>query len=1707
MPSSNVVIDVSVVDPTEVSVATTALTFTPTNWNSPQNISISGIDDAIRDGDIISDLIFSVRDIDSDDDFDALADQLIQVRNQDNDPESCLSRNFDEEDIIFIQDATHTSGSMLYQLTPNLNNQRGMIWYQNRLDLRVEFAISARLNFGNRDAGGADGIAFVIQNINTSQGSSGGGMGYQGISPSYAIEMDTYYNFTPDPNSDHIAFVQDGAANSPPVSGDIVTTVNLEDGNWHNIRIQWQPTSNELSYVFTHANGTVYTDSKEIDLINSVFGTDIAYFGFTAATGGSRNNQSVEFSNTSFCLADEILMPTATNEILGTSTQIICATPIPTLRDLVRSDSRPEGINPQTNINNIPFSLVWFTAATGGTYLPYTTPLTDGATYYVEAANLSDPSAPAFRQSQNRLAVTVDLVDETYTASLTYSALVEASDMTTFTLALEDQPNGTVVYRLSSTAANQMTVSPSTMTFTPSDWNNTQVGTITTVDNLVVDGDRMEQLRIQVDPDLSEGCYSTDVQNFVISIIDDEVAAYTLSTVSGSLSECNSQTAEFTVVLLAEPLTNVIIDLQNADTSELSLATNRLTFSPLNWNVPQSVILSVVDELVVDGTQSVSITAEINASSDTAFTSLEPQVVTVTTSDNDQPGFTVSAIDQSLTEAATQTVSLTLVLDAQPQSDVTISVGSSPTDELTLSGNSYTFTNANWNVTQTLVITSVDDDFIDGTQHTSLSFSIESSSDPFFTSLATQTRTVANQDNDRASFTVGPTNGFLEEGNLATASFTLVLDAQPDINDFVILDVVSSDSTESRIATNSSVITFNHLNWNIPQIITLNSVDDLLIDGTVSSTISIGINPLSPPNDFSNLATQTLTVQTFDNDQAGFTLTPLTGSLTEGSNTRASFGVVLNAQPLTNVYLDLNSSDVGEVTVFAPLTKTFTPATWNVTQTVMLNSVDDVYIDGSQQVSITVAVNTASDNEFIGVASQVVSVTNADNDQASIQLIPNDNLTSEDGDTADFLLQLSAIPSADVTIDIRSSNIAEAVLQTTQVVFTPANWNVPQQIILTGVDDSPPVSDGGQTVTIVTENVRSADPNFDAITDAESPNYQIVNQDNDAPAVLISLLDNNFNTTEFGNTVTVQFELLSAPSSGSTVRIPLSLSGATDEMVLNDMYIDIPSNQWNQPSLNQVVLTGVDDDLLDGTQKVTLVTGDPTSTDLSYDNLSGSQVADIELYNIDDDNTAITSPFGVVSEDNTSTTFSVVLSGSISSTTVIKIINNDPSEIELSEEELFFTPLNWDQPQSVLVFGIDDDIVDGDIYAGVQIAVDRENCDIGYCNVAVQVIQILNLDNDFDADNDTFFDTVDNCPNEANQDQADFDQDGIGDACDDDRDGDGVSNSQEEIDSTNPDDPCSYVFQSISLARLDRGDCDNDSIPNSIDLDDDNDGILDQDEGFMDTDLDGIPNLLDLDTDGDGCYDTVEAGFDDSDGDGLYGLSPIVVDALGRVIGSEDAIPPNDMNANLIHDYKESGTPMVWVIQPSEEFPLSSSIVVSAVLSDPDLALYQWQENKGTMEAPQWENVYDGLVISGSNTPQIRFTNPDGCYGGRTFRLKAENISLRCQGPLYSNSFTLGLAEIIIPNAFSPDNDGINDAWEIQGLPTKKAYRLTVYNRWENKVFETTKYDNDWFGTTNLPAFISGGEALPEGTYFYLLEWEDGTPPLTGFVYIKRRRY
>ena len=103
-------------------------------------------------------------------------------------------------------------------------------------------------------------------------------------------------------------------------------------------------------------------------------------------------------------------------------------------------------------------------------------------------------------------------------------------------------------------------------------------------------------------------------------------------------------------------------------------------------------------------------------------------------------------------------------------------------------------------------------------------------------------------------------------------------------------------------------------------------------------------------------------------------------------------------------------------------------------------------------------------------------------------------------------------------------------------------------------------------------------------------------------------------------------------------------------------------------------------------------------------------------------------------------------------------------------------------------------------------------------------------------------------------------------------------------------------------------DFDKDGIPDVSDDDDDNDGILDTDEGTEDTDGDGLTNQFDLDSDGDGCNDVIEAGFTDSDADGIVGSSPVTVDAQGKVTGVTAFTTPADNDSNGTKDFVEEGS-------------------------------------------------------------------------------------------------------------------------------------------------------------------------------------------------------
>jgi gliding motility-associated-like protein len=83
-----------------------------------------------------------------------------------------------------------------------------------------------------------------------------------------------------------------------------------------------------------------------------------------------------------------------------------------------------------------------------------------------------------------------------------------------------------------------------------------------------------------------------------------------------------------------------------------------------------------------------------------------------------------------------------------------------------------------------------------------------------------------------------------------------------------------------------------------------------------------------------------------------------------------------------------------------------------------------------------------------------------------------------------------------------------------------------------------------------------------------------------------------------------------------------------------------------------------------------------------------------------------------------------------------------------------------------------------------------------------------------------------------------------------------------------------------------------------------------------------------------------------------------------------------------------------------------------------------------------------------------------------------------------------------VPSGFTPDADGINDLFVIPGLNNYSKINLTIYNRYGNMVYLNDAYQNDWDGTA------LNGAALPDGTYFYILEVD--TEVVSGYVYINR---
>ena len=196
---------------------------------------------------------------------------------------------------------------------------------------------------------------------------------------------------------------------------------------------------------------------------------------------------------------------------------------------------------------------------------------------------------------------------------------------------LKSQPASDVTLHLSAdTYADRISISPSQLTFTQSDWNALKHVTFTAVNDDTVNGTTMSIINVTVSS--SDKAYSDiSVPSFNVIVNDNDTSGLVYVSSPVTITEGSHVVRAFR--LKSEPKFNVTVNFTYEHNDRLTVTPSYITFTKSNWNVEHTVTLSAVDNSAVDG--DITIPVNISSVSDDSDYNGITGVITVTVNDND----------------------------------------------------------------------------------------------------------------------------------------------------------------------------------------------------------------------------------------------------------------------------------------------------------------------------------------------------------------------------------------------------------------------------------------------------------------------------------------------------------------------------------------------------------------------------------------------------------------------------------------------------------------------------------------------------------------------------------------------------------------------------------------------------------------------------------------------------------------------------------------------------------------------------------------------------------------------------------------------------------------------------------------------------------------------------------------------------------------
>ncbi|AFY85156.1 DUF4347 domain-containing protein [Oscillatoria acuminata] len=678
-----------------------------------------------------------------------------------------------------------------------------------------------------------------------------------------------------------------------------------------------------------------------------------------------------------------------------------------------------------------------------------------------------------------------------------------------------------------------------------------------------------------------------------LTITDNDTAGVTISAINGNTSEAGG-TASFEVVLDTQPTADVTVNLVSSNTAEGTVSVPSITFTPGNWNVPQTVTVTGVDDAVADGNITYTIQTTVT-STDSIYSSINPNDVSVTNIDNDTPNILVtqSGGSTAVTEGGT-TDSYQLVLTSAPTANVNITITPDVQTDL---GNgagtavTLTFNNTNWNNPQTITVTATDDTAVEYAHTSTISHSV-TSTDANYNGMAVGNITANVTDNDLPTVNVAAGNN-ASETNTSSGQFTLTLsDGAPAGGMTVNYSVAgtATSGTDYMALPGSVFIPAGATTANI----NVTPLDDAIDepDETVNLTVTSGTGY--------NLGTNpTATISLIDNDTAGVKLTESNNSTNVSeSGITDTYEIVLLSQPTQDVRITINPDS--QTRVVGETSLTFTSNNWNVPQTVTVGAIDDTLVEYPHSGTISHSI-TSSDANYNGMSLSAVTANIADNDWPTIGIAPGISPQEQGPTTGTFNLTLSdpaPVEGIRVSYSFRGNATSGIDYNTLSgSVFIPVGATS-ANINIVPVDDFIDEDDESLEVSIepgTNHNIGSSDT---------ATTYII---DNDTAGIRIVESGSGTEVTEGGSADTYTIVLSSQPT--ADVRIDFS----TDANLTPIQSLTFNASNWNVPQT--VSVSAVDDTKLQG-DRTSAIAHTVSSSDAKY---NGMTLPNINAYIHDPD--------------------------------------------------------------------------------------------------------------------------------------------------------------------------------------------------------------------------------------------------------------------------------------------------------------------------------------------------------------------------------------------------------------------------------------------------------------------------------------------------------